>query len=697
MKKYPFVKQEELKDCGISCVSMLVKYYKGFIKREKLIELSKTNKNGTTAYNIKNALENIGFNCKGISCNMSDINKDNIILPCIANVTINKSYKHFIIIYEINFDRKYLIIGDPADKIKKISFDEFEKIFNKVLIIAFPIRPIPIEKDINFFEFIKNIIKPNKKLITNIIILSCSSTSFSIITSFYIQSMIKFTNNYSFSLISFIFFIFFSIYILKIVSEYFRNVIMTYINQKIELNLTIDIFKKIINLPYRYYHNKQTGDIISKINDLDILRDMISKVALTMFIDLPLTFVSIIILYIINSTLFKIAILMLLFYFIILFIFKNKIYNYIDKIKKSKGNYLSFMIDSIKGFESIKGCHLEKSTISRLENKYVKFSTNMFKFQNVFYFQDFLKELINDIGYLIIVYIGCILIIKNKIELTTIITFISLLGYFLNPIKNILLLDNTIKESKISLKRILELIEYKINDPGIKENVERYDISFKNVDFTYNDRDYILKNINLDIKQNDKVMIIGKSGCGKSTLFKILMKYYPIENKKIFIGNVDINNYKEEAINNSIVYIGQNEILFNDTLCNNIMLDNNDSSKLLNVSNICEINDILNNNLGFNTLIEENGFNLSGGQKQRIILARAIMKKFDILIIDEGLSQVDINLERKILKNLFYEYKNKTIIFISHRMDNLDLFDSLIEFNNGQVKEAKRNRKYRYI
>lgn len=691
MKKYPSVIQEEFKDCGVACISMLVKYYKGFVKKNTLIELTKTDKNGTTAYNIKYALENIGFSSKGISCNFSDINENNIILPCIANVVINNSYKHFIVIFEINFKKKYLIVGDPADKIKKLSFEQFESIFNKCLIVAFPTKSLQIDKDIDILKFLLLIIRPNISLLKTVIILSIFSTFFSICVSFYIQYMMNAASKYSFNLITFVFYIFFSIYLLKIVSEYFRNVIITYINQKIELILTLDIFKKLINLPYRYYHNKQTGDIISKINDLDTLRDMISKVALTIFIDLPLTIVSLIVLYIINSSLFNIALIMLFSYLLLLFIFRKTINSFIEKTKSKKACYTSYMLDSIKGFESIKGCHIEEKVFNKFEKKFADFSKTIFKFQNIFILQNLFKELISEIGFIAIIYVGCILVIKGHASFATIITFTSLLNYFLYPIKNIIMLDNTIKESKIAIKRILELIEYENKDVGIKDKLDNYNLTFKNVNFTFDEKKLILKNVNLHIPENSKVMVVGKSGCGKSTLFKLLMKYYPINNNKIIIGNIDINNYKESSINDNIIYIGQNEILFNDTLYNNIVFDNNENAKLLNISKLCELDDILDSNLGFNMLIEENGFNLSGGQKQRIVLARSLIKNFKILIIDEGLNQVDIDLERRILKNLFKEYNTKTIIVISHRLDNLDLFDSLIEFKDGKVKEVKRN------
>ena len=128
---------------------MILKYYGGYVKKNILLEMTKTSKNGTTAYHLKETLIKLGFEARGVSCELKDINKDNIVLPCIANVIIDDSYKHFIVIYEINFKKKYLIIGDPANKIKKISYKEFDKIYNNVLVTFYPIKKLPNDKDIN--------------------------------------------------------------------------------------------------------------------------------------------------------------------------------------------------------------------------------------------------------------------------------------------------------------------------------------------------------------------------------------------------------------------------------------------------------------------------------------------------------------------------------------------------------------------
>ena len=682
--------QDEIKDCGASCISMIVRYYGGYVRKSNLIDMTKTTKKGTTAFNIKNTLIDLGFEANGIKCKLKDINKNNIVLPCIANVTLNNTYKHFIVIYKINYNKKYLVIGDPADKIKKISFDNFNKIFNNVLIVCYPIKNIPIEKNMSFKDLVFHLIMPHKQILLNICILSTFITLFSVMTSFYTEYMINSLNIYSKKYLLLISYIFFSIYILKIISNHFRNKLLLFINQKLELVLTLDIFNKIIRLPYSYYQNRTTGDVISRINDLESVRNMVGKVSISIFVDLPLTLLSLIVLFMINKTLFLIGAIILILYFIIIVLFRKSFNNYIRKVQVKKGEATTFMVESISGFETIKGMHIEGNVEKKFEKKYVKLVSLVFKYQNLYFIQNLFKELIDNIGFILIILIGCFLVVDDVITLGNLLTFSTLLIYFLEPIKNIINLDTVIKEAKNSLNRIIDITTYKVKDNGLVDRLESGNIEFKNLDYSFNDKDYILKNINLEINNGSKVMVVGKSGSGKSTLFKILTKFYNIKNNKVFINGIDINNYKINVINENILYIGQNEILFNDTLYNNLVFDSIDSSNFLDICKMCYVDEIVTSNLGYNMLIEENGFNLSGGEKQRIVLARALLKKFNILIIDEGLSEVDVNMERNILKNIFEKFSDKTIIVISHRIDNLDLFDNLISFKNGVVINDKR-------
>lgn len=685
MKKYPFVLQEEEKDCGPASLLMIIKYYKGYISLDTLRDLTNVTKEGTTAYHLVKYAQEIGFKAECVKCDLEDINNENIVLPCIANVIIENSYKHFIVIYEINFKKQYLVIADPKDKIRKYSFEEFKNIFNNYLIILYPEKTIPVIENNEFdFKYFLSMFFTQKNLLKQIILLSIFITIFSIATSFYIENLITGINNTnSLNYISFIFIIFALVYILKNISEFFRNKVLIIVNQKLDLMLTLDTYDSVLSLPYHYYRNRTTGDIISRMNDLANVKDIISKIFLIIIIDLPLTFLSLIFLIIINDRLFLIALVVLVLYFILIIIFRKILEHYISNLQKNKADITSYMVETISGFETIKGLKIKDYILSKFEKKYVNFLKNSDKFQNVYYLKEFLKNVINDFGFVIITFVGSILVLKNIITLGELFTFNALIIYFLDPVKNILSLDTDIKEAKLSIKRILEL---KIRDKEEKNGNQKMTgkIEFKNLTYSFNDVKDVLKNVSLIINDTEKVLILGPSGSGKSTLLKLLLKYYKINRGKIFVDGKDINDLKHSS---RIKYINQIEMLFTDTLYQNLVLGKDlELHKLNEIVSICELNSIIEkNNLGYNQIIEENGFNLSGGERQRIVLARTLLTDFDVLIIDEGLNQVDIELERKILLKLLEKFKNKTIIVISHRLNNKDLYDKVVNFKEGKI------------
>lgn len=689
-KKYPFIKQSGLKDCAAASLLMIIKYYEGYINIEQLSDMLETNKFGTTAYNIVKVANNIGFDSKGIKTNLNEINNENLILPCIAHVVLENSYKHYIVIYKINFKNKYLVIGDPQDKIKKISFESFEKIWNGILIILYPTSPIPRNYNNSLFDYLFEILKKYKKEIIQLILISILLTIFSIISSFYFKFIIdKYMYPKQYIISIFIFFLI--IYVFKIITDFFRTKLLIFFNQKLELDINFSSFKQVVSLPYHYYRNRTTGEIITRINNLDIVREMISKVALSVFIDLPLSFISMLILYFISSTLFFITMISLIMYIIIILLFRKILDNKIKKAQEDKAQVNSYMVESLNGFETVKGLKMDNYINRNYEKRYIKYLKSVFSLQNIYANQIFLKDLVNTIGQAVIIFVGILLVIKKDLTLGTLLTFNTILSFFISPIKNVIDLDYMIKEAKISLKRVLDMFNNKQQEGIINKDVIG-NIKVKKLCLELNNKT-ILNNISLNIKEGNKVMILGQSGAGKSTFLKVLMKYYEIDRDTIYINNNDFNDY---IGSNGINYISQQEILFTDTIYNNITLDNNDAEAFLKIAKLCKVDEIIKqDSLGYNKLIEENGFNISGGQKQRIVLARAVMRKFNVLLIDEGLNQMDINLERQILKNLFKEYSDKTIIIISHRIENMDLYDQIIEFNQGKItKDVIKNGSY---
>ena len=678
-KKYPFTKQEGLKDCAAACMQMIIKYYNGYISINDLNEMLETTKEGVSAFKIIEVSNKIGFKATGIRLNLLELNKS-VTLPVIAHVVIN-NYNHYIVVYKIDSFKKSVIIADPQSKIKTISFKEFESIWTNVIINLYPVKPIEhrnYEKHLNY----KNIILKNKKTIFQLCYISFIYMILSIVASFYMKYVF---DNYlsNFHLIFTVFILFIIINLYKIFTNLIRTKILIDLNKNIDIDLSLDIFSKILSLPYGYYRNKTTGEIITRYTELSKIRETISKVLLTLFLDLPLCITSLIIMYFLNSKLTMISLIAVLLYTIIVIVY-NRILNDIileAQIKKAEMN--TVLIESINGFETIKGLNLYDYINLKFENKYIKYLKNVIKIDSILNIKENLKEIVNQLIEMIIIFTGVIYVRSETITIGTLMTYNSILVFFLAPIRNLLSLDNSIIESKRIVKRVNEMLKKEENVKKI--NIVYSDILIKSLSFKQNEK-IILNKINLHISKGEKVIITGKSGSGKSTLLKILMNYY-----NDYQGEIKINGINIKSINLKNVYISQNETLFTDTIYNNIVLGNNDSN-FSEVVKMCYVDEIINSNLGYNQIIEENGFNISGGQKQRIILARSIINEFDLLLIDEGLNQIDVELERKILKNLFNKFHDKTIIIVSHRLENMDLYDKLIKLENGKVKECvKRN------
>lgn len=688
--KYPFVKQKEMKDCAVASLSMIIQYYKGYLEEETLSDMLETDRNGTTAYSIVKVASDLGFKSYGLSCNCDHFLKEEILLPCIAHVTIDSSYQHFIVIYKIDKKRKELTIADPASGIKKMKISQFSKIFNNVVIILYPIKTIPIDKNsFSFFEFLFQIIKKYKKDYINILLLSLFITFLSLCNSFYLKLIINSLQDNSSLKLLLLFLLFLEFAFLKNFSSYVRNKIILIFSQKIEISFIMDTFCQIMSLPYKSYRNKTTGDILSRINDATNVLNTISNTLVTCIYDFFLAISAAFILISINKNLFLFVLLFIFFYSLLQHFVSpilNK--NYL-KIQNEKSNIMSFLVEKIGGFETIKGLSLNKVISKKFEYYYVKYLKNIsnsYQFENKVYF---FKECLYSTFTLFILFLSSIYVINSNNTLGDLIIFSSLLIYFIDPIKNILNIKLELKEAKISLKRI-----YSLHSNDNKDNIfpisSIESIELKNVSF-YNQMNLILKNVNITLKKADKVMVIGQSGCGKSTLLKILKGYYPITSGEYRINNTNNSHY--QPISAYIDYVSQNEILFTDSILNNVILNRNvEWNKLEKILKLCEVDSIVkNNNLGYNYLIEENGFNLSGGEKQRIIIARSLINDNSLLLIDEGFSEMDVNLERRILKKMFKQYPNKTIVIVSHRNDNMDLFDKIISVKDKIVKEVIRN------
>lgn len=688
MNKKLVVKQDGYKECGAACLLSIIRYYGGNISINKLLDLTNTSKKGTTFFNLRDASSKLGLDATGFK--IEDTNKkeslQKINMPSICQIVEN-NYEHFIVIYKVKKEK--ILIMDPARGYRTIKNDEFFQIWTGYIMTFVKTTQLPYLSDEKYLnKLIIELLIKNKGIVLNIVILSIIFTIISSIYAMYSGFIIDTITSTNTSQLIIITEIFITTLIIKSISDFSRNKLLIYLNQKLDCTIFLNSIRKIILLPYSYYKNRTTGEIISKLNDLANIKNMLSKIILTVFLDVIVSLTCAIVMMKINIKMFLILVVTILIYILIFLIFRPMIKKYTNINQENNAKINSQMVELINGFETIKNLSLENIMYQNFSELYTKSLHDVYIYDNINNYEFIIKELITYLTLLLTEFIGFYFVLHNTLTIGEIIIFTSLAPYFMSPIRSVIDLSKEYFYAINSLKRANNLLEIKSDDLNTKTTFTlNGNINIKNLNFSYNNYDKVLKGININIAKGDKILILGNSGSGKSTIIKILSKYYTPRRDSIYIDGTDINDISISNLKDNITTISQEEIIFNDTIKNNIILNRKISdNKFIKICReLCIDEFVKNSPMGYNTKLEENGQNISGGQRQRIILARALLKNSNILLIDEGLNAIDINLERKILKTIFEKYQDKTIIIVSHRLENMDLYKKVINLKDGKI------------
>ena len=695
LKKYYCVKQKELKDCGCACLATILKQHGIKVPIYKIRELAKTDKQGTNIKGIIEAAKSLGFSAKAFMTNEKEGIFNDIPFPLIAHVIMDKSYEHFIVVHKVT--SKYVLVADPGKGIIKYSIEEFFSIWTGVIVILTKVSTFD-NQELNgsIVRKFLELIKPQKLLLINIFLSSILITILGIIGSFYFKFLLNtvIPNNLKSTLNIFsIGLIILTIF--SIVTTGFRKQLLLYFSQRLDVALMLGYYDHILKLPMNFFQTRTVGEIISRLDDAYKIRTAISGATLTVMIDGFMVIIGGLTLYLESSYLFFITLIPLILYLIIVFSFRKAIDSSNRQTMKSQAELTSYLVECLNGVETIKSFNAEIEVSLKVEKKFVKFIKDTFGLGMTNNIQNTLKGGIKSIFGIIILWIGVTKVLDGTISIGTLLTFNSLLVYFLNPIENMVNFQSTLQSAIVSAQRLEEIIETaiekveeeknKLNPNNLKGSIE-----FKNIDFRYGNRNLILDGINIKANKNEKIALVGESGSGKTTLSKLLMNFYKVEKGEIIINGLNINDINLEVLRDRIAYISQETFLFNATIMENLRFGNEHVSyeTIIEGCKKAQIHDFINNlPLRYDTLVEENGSNFSGGQKQRLSIARAIIKNPDILIMDEATSNLDSITEKAISDTMEEFMKDKTSIIIAHRLSTIKNCNKIYVLEKGKVVE----------
>lgn len=668
LRKVFVVKQHDITDCAPACLSSIISFYGGYVPIEIIRLKCETNYNGTSAYNLIEAAKLLNFNATAIRCNdYKDLLSKNIF-PCIVHLKLKNNLNHFAVLYDAC--DKYVILMDPAIGKVKMNVEEFKEIFTNVSIILQPQSTLmKYEKPNTIKQIIYSFFLSNKRVTIKLILLSFFLVIVSLFTNYFIKcGSIATSGGFGLPSLIYISLLFLLLYILKNVIDYKKNKMVIYANKNISADLYQRFSHQLFILPLNFIKSKTSGEIISRFSELSQINKMIPELIITTSLDLIMLLWSLIFSSFISVYLTLISIILMIIYFIICFAFKNPTLQGINKNITLSSNFNSDIIDNVNAIISTKYTNNEENMEARLERSGTSYLLNNMNLESTFNKFNFIKSFIYDLAKYLVLSIGLYLSFMKKISIIDLFTFEMIINYFFESVKDVAGLIPSICFFKTSL--------YKLNEFSIikEETNEAFkfregDIKVNNLSFAYDNNHYILKNLNLYIRKNDKVLIQGDSGCGKSTICQILSRQLNYTEGKITIGDININDINVKDFRKNITYIGQKDSLIVDTILENIKYERKiDENKFIDICKICEIDNIVSNKINsYNTIINESSMNVSGGEKQRIILARGLINPGKIIILDEALSEVNKDMEERIIKRVFNYFKDRTILYVSHK------------------------------
>ncbi len=465
---------------------------------------------------------------------------------------------------------------------------------------------------------------------------------------------------------------------------------------RMDISLGSSIINHLFRLPISYFSKRPVGEVSSRINELEKIRNFLTGTSLTVILDsiFSVIYICVMLTYSIKLTFFALAVIP--FFIILTLSLSPVIRNQLRDKAVSNARVNSHLVEILTGMETVKGQGMELQS----EWQWGKYYGNQIQagFKNIITntaagsASNFLLQ----ISGLIVIWAGALIVLDGKMSLGQLIAFRILSGYVTSPLLRLATLWQNFQEIIISLERLSDIVDQKeeieisgINQPPLSPIKGR--IKYEKVNFGFNNRGPLqLLNINFEIKEGSFIGIVGTSGSGKSTLLKLLTRFYNPNEGSIYVDAQDISKIDLYSLRSQIGLVPQDCFLFEGSIQDNIALTKPEASaeEIKKAAQIACAHDFIQEmNSGYASPVGERGSNLSGGQRQRIAIARMALMRPNLLILDEATSALDIDTEIKVIQNLANNFKGKTVFFISHRLSSLTFCDQILVLHKGVLEE----------
>ncbi|SGT58726.1 SAV1866 family putative multidrug efflux ABC transporter [Staphylococcus aureus] len=479
--------------------------------------------------------------------------------------------------------------------------------------------------------------------------------------------------------------------------EFIRQYLAQWTSNKILYDIRKKLYNHLQALSARFYANNQVGQVISRvINDVEQTKDFILTGLMNIWLDCITIIIALSIMFFLDVKLTLAALFIFPFYILTVYVFFGRLRKLTRERSQALAEVQGFLHERVQGISVVKSFAIEDNEAKNFDKKNANFLTRALKHTRWNAYSFAAINTVTDIGPIIVIGVGAYLAISGSITVGTLAAFVGYLELLFGPLRRLVASFTTLTQSFASMDRVFQLID---EDYDIKNGVGAQPIEIKqgrididHVSFQYNDNEApILKDINLSIEKGETVAFVGMSGGGKSTLINLIPRFYDVTSGQILIDGHNIKDFLTGSLRNQIGLVQQDNILFSDTVKENILLGRPTATdeEVVEAAKMANAHDfIMNLPQGYDTEVGERGVKLSGGQKQRLSIARIFLNNPPILILDEATSALDLESESIIQEALDVLSKDRTTLIVAHRLSTITHADKIVVIENGHIVET---------
>ncbi len=465
---------------------------------------------------------------------------------------------------------------------------------------------------------------------------------------------------------------------------------------RIDMSLGSEIIDHLLRLPLRYFERRPVGELATRINELENIRQFLTGTALTVVLDAVFSVIYIVVMLIYSWLLTLVSLATIPLFVLLAFVASPLIRRQLRVKAERNAETQSYLVEVVSGIQTVKAQNMELRARWQWQQRYARYVSAGFNTVLTSTTASSASNFLNKLSGLLVLWVGAYLVLQGQLTLGQLIAFRIIAGYVTSPLLRLAQLWQNFQEVGLSIERLSDIVDAapeadEIDRQNIPMPLIRGAVTYENLTFRFGTTGAPqLTNVNLEFEPGVFVGVVGQSGSGKSTLMKLLPRLYDLESGRILIDGYDISKVELYSLRQQVGIVPQDSLLFEGTVQENIALTcpNATAEAIIEAAKVAAAHDfIMSLPNGYNTRVGERGASLSGGQRQRIAIARTVLQNPRLLILDEATSALDYDSERRVCLNLAEAFRDRTVFFITHRLSTIKNADTIVLMDQGAVVE----------